>query len=227
MVSFHARLLTQALLKAESELRAAETVADLAAAAAGDEEARGPCSTSGSEGANQAGTGAPASAHRPRSAGLGGWQANEARAAAAAVRDREVAGARAQAAALAAQEAEREEEDERQRAQDDERVAAALDGSAVARQRLRGALRRAAGGAAGAAAGVRGEEVSRRGAVLALKGSLEGVRREVAAKADLFQWVSPAGWLGLHCPLWRVSAIGGMRIASTQRQASTATEHWQ
>jgi len=160
---------TQALLKAESQLRAVETALDLSEAAA----CQGGEWGGQSDGA--AATNRISSSHKA------------ARAAADAVRRRELAGARACRQKAAAVEAERQAVQAKQTVQDRASIAAAATGLRTGRHRLQDDKSRAGAGMSEAAAAVQVEEVRRRCALMALKGNLDGVRHGVAAKAELFQ----------------------------------------
>jgi hypothetical protein len=169
----------QALLKAESELRAAETVADLAAADLGPE-----CDDGG---AAEAGGSSCATAQLHTGSGLGSPRATAAHAAAAAVQRREVCAARALVARSTAADVALAAEAERQAEADRCAVAAALEGRAQAARRARESHGRDALAAAGALRAAEELGAARAGAVEALRGSLERVGRGLEAKADVFR----------------------------------------
>jgi hypothetical protein len=93
----------------------------------------------------------------------------------------------ASAASAAAAEAERA------LAREEAATRTALEVTYTAKQRLRRAQGAAARGLAAATGAVGAEDERRRAALVALKGTLDGVKRSVAAKADVFRWVGCAG----------------------------------
>lgn len=167
-----------ALLKAESELRAAETVASLA------EASSAPGVPSGRQSAG--GTQAIASSRTSPQLGPGDRALSSAR----RVHDREVAGAKSRAGQLAAAAARERAALEQRRADEAARADAAGSAQDEARRRLREALQRAGQGAKGAAAAVDELEERRRESLLQLKSDLDGVRRVMAAKADINRWLA-------------------------------------
>jgi hypothetical protein len=161
------------LLKATSELRAAETAAELAEAAAGIHHERG-----GGEGGEVGGT-SDTVASTATHAGAA------AAAAAAAVHRRELLGAKAALSKAAADAATQHAAWEQQQARDAASVAAAEAGQRTAKQRLRAGQMQSAPGVNQAADAAQAEEAKRRGALVALKGSLDAVQRRVEAQAQL------------------------------------------
>lgn len=154
----------QVLLKVESELRAAETVADLAAAAAAASDA-------GSNDGQTTGSAHNAAAHD----------------AAAAMRRREVASGRGCMDWITAAAAQQAAEQGQQRVRGELSVQAAMAAQAAAKRRLRDAQGKAAANALAATTDLRPEEERRRSALLSLKGNSDGVKHSVAAKADVFR----------------------------------------
>ena len=165
----------QALLKVEAQLRAAETAADLAeAAAAGSCQSNGGVS-SGTNGLTATFSGGAdwhnllgPSGMAVEACGGQGARVHRTRA----------------AVAESSQAAERELATHQQKERDAAAVEAAASAQRDAKQRLAAAQQAAAPAAAQAAAERVQGAAARRGAVLVLKGSLDKKERSVAAKAE-------------------------------------------